>query len=277
MSTPLLQISNLRVEFRQGFRRPPFVAVKDVDLEIGPGETVGLVGESGSGKSTTGNAVLGLVRPTSGSILFDGRDITRASGRQRRAVSEHMQVVFQDPYSSLNPSRTIAQTLAEPLLVHRPDSSPAAARNRISEMLEKVGLNAADAAKYPAAFSGGQRQRIAIARALMLSPKLVICDEAVSALDLSTQAQVLNQLRDLQKDMGLALLFISHDLAVVRYMSHRIVVLRDGEVMETGTSHAIYSDPQHPYTRQLLDASPVPEPAKQAARRLQRQAAALAS
>ncbi|MCE3555913.1 ATP-binding cassette domain-containing protein [Pseudonocardia sp. RS11V-5] len=274
MTPALLSVDDLRVEFSRGFGKGRFAAVDGVSFEVHPGETVGLVGESGSGKSTTGNAVLGLVRPTGGTVTFDGQDITHLTGRPRRTLSAHLQVVFQDPYSSLNPSRTIAQTLAEPLLVHR-DLKPVEIRRAVGEMLERVGLTPADANRHPAAFSGGQRQRIAIARALMLLPKLVICDEAVSALDLSTQAQVLNLLRDLQRDMDLALLFISHDLAVVRYMSHRIVVLQGGKVMEQGTAHQIYTAPEHQYTRKLLDASPVPEPAKQAARRLRREAEAL--
>lgn len=258
---PLLSVEDLVVEFPRGFRKEPLRAVNGVSFEIGRGETVGLVGESGSGKSTTGNAIIGLVKVTSGSIRFDGQEIHNASARQRRALSEHVQVVFQDPYGSLNPSRTVGQTLAEPMLVHR-ELRPSEARRQVGEMLERVGLQASDAAKYPAAFSGGQRQRIAVARALMLEPQLVVCDEAVSALDLSTQAQVLNLLRDLQADMGLSLLFISHDLAVVRYMSHRIVVLYHGEVVEQGSSHDIYSNPQETYTARLVAAAPAPDPSR---------------
>jgi ABC-type glutathione transport system ATPase component len=255
----LLQIKDLRVEFPRGFRKDPFVAVNDVTLDIGPGETVGLVGESGSGKSTIGNAILGLVTPKSGSIRFHDQEIVGASAHQRQALSEHIQVVFQDPYGSLNPSRTIAQTLAEPLLVHR-NVSRSEVRRQIGDMLERVGLIESDAAKYPAAFSGGQRQRIAVARALMLRPQLVVCDEAVSALDLSTQAQVLNLLKDLQQDMGMSLLFISHDLAVVRYMSRRIVVLYHGTVVEEGLAQDIYDNPVEEYTRRLVAAAPVPDP-----------------
>ncbi|MFJ4208079.1 ATP-binding cassette domain-containing protein [Paenarthrobacter sp. NPDC089675] len=255
----LLEVSGLRVTYPQGFRRPDFNAVNGVDLEIGEGETIGLVGESGSGKSTIGNAVLGLAPVSGGSIRFDGKDISKAKPRQRRLLSEHMQVVFQDPYGSLNPSRTIGQTLAEPLRVHR-DLSPTATRSEVSAMLERVGLRDSDAQRYPAAFSGGQRQRIAVARALMVRPKLVVCDEAVSALDLSTQAQVLNLLKDLQAEMGMSILFISHDLAVVRYMSSRIVVLYRGEVMERGTTRDIYASPTHPYTQKLVAAAPIPDP-----------------
>ena len=259
----LLQVDRLVVRFGE------FAAVNGVSFDIGQAETVGLVGESGSGKSTIGNAILGLARITSGSVVFDGRDVTRASFPERRKLSEHLQVVFQDPFSSLNPSRSIAQTLAEPLLVHK-KLRERQARGRIDEMLERVGLKASDADKYPAAFSGGQRQRIAIARALMLKPKLVICDEPVSGLDLSTQAQVLNLFQDLQAEFGLALLFISHDLAVINYMSHRVLVLRAGEVMEIGTARQIRDHPTHPYTRLLVKAAPIPEPARQTASRLRR-------
>jgi peptide/nickel transport system ATP-binding protein len=258
-SQTLLKITDLRVEFPRGFRQDPFVAVDNVSLHIQPGETVGLVGESGSGKSTIGNAILGLVSPKSGSIRFHDEEIVGASSRVRQGLSEHIQVVFQDPYGSLNPSRTIGQTLAEPLLVHR-NVGRAEARRQIGDMLERVGLIESDAAKYPAAFSGGQRQRIAVARALMLRPQLVVCDEAVSALDLSTQAQVLNLLKDLQEEMGMSLLFISHDLAVVRYMSRRIVVLYHGSVVEEGLADEIYEHPVEDYTRRLVAAAPVPDP-----------------
>jgi len=266
---PLLVVQDLVVQFSRGVRRGVLTAVDHVSLEVREGETVGLVGESGSGKSTTGNAILGLVRPAGGRIEFDGKEITHASFKERRAVSEHLQVVFQDPYSSLNPSRTVAQTLAEPLLVHR-KLSEKQCRKRIEESLERVRLDPRSADLYPASFSGGQRQRIAIARALMLEPKLVVCDEPVSGLDLSTQAQILNLLKDLQKEMGMAFLFVSHDLAVVRYMAHRIIVLKDGQIKESGDAHQIYTDPQNEYTRLLLESSPVPEPARQAARRLAR-------
>ncbi|MFD5794133.1 ABC transporter ATP-binding protein [Streptomyces diastatochromogenes] len=262
---PLLDIKDLTVEFRQGRRTSPLRAVDSVSLSIAPGETVGLVGESGSGKSTIGRAVLGLNRVHSGQVHFEGRDVTHASARLRRGLSARLQVVFQDPYSSLNPARTIGQTLAEPLLAHgKPRKQEI--RDRIAEMLPRVGMPADTADRYPGQFSGGQRQRIAIARALMPEPRLVICDEPVSALDLSIQAQVMNLLADLQRDLDLSYLFIAHDLPVVRHLSHRIVVLYRGQVMETGPAATLYDDPVHPYTRTLLAAVPQPDPTAQRAR-----------
>ncbi|MEV3992651.1 oligopeptide/dipeptide ABC transporter ATP-binding protein [Streptomyces sp. NPDC049837] len=262
---PLLDVEDLTVEFRRRRRTPPLRAVDGVSLSIAAGETVGLVGESGSGKSTLGRAVLGLSPVHSGRIRFEGRDITHASPRTRRELSARLQVVFQDPYSSLNPARTIGQALAEPLMVHR-RTDQRQARERIRTMLERVGMPPDTAHRYPGQFSGGQRQRIAIARALMLEPRLVICDEPVSALDLSIQAQVMNLLADLQKDLGLSYLFIAHDLPVVRHLSHRIVVLYRGRVMESGPAEAVYADPVHPYTQALLAAVPEPDPRAQRAR-----------
>ena len=267
---PILQLSHLTVRFRRGRSRPPLVAVDDVSLDIQPGETVGLVGESGSGKTTLGRAVLGLTAIADGSVSFGGEDITRAGTRQRRRLAAQMQAVFQDPYSSLNPRRTVGQTLAEPFLAGgRLDRGEQACR--VTAALARVGLPADAAARYPASFSGGQRQRIAIARALMLAPRFVICDEAVSALDLSAQAQVLNLLMDLQAELGLSYLFISHDMAVVRYMSHRITVLYQGQVMESGPASAVAQAPAHPYTQALLDAVPVPDPELQPRRRAARE------
>ena len=259
--TPLLTIDNLRVQY-QGPGRVLFRAVDDVSLSVGPGETVGLVGESGSGKTTVGNAVLGLAPVSEGRIVFQGEDITHAKPARRRAISAYLQVIFQDPYSSLNPLRTVAQTLVEPLLVHKKLTRRESAEQVVA-MLAKVGLDASAGSRYPSHFSGGQRQRIAIARALMLSPKLVICDEAVSALDLSVQAQVLNLLLALQKDLGVSYLFISHDLSVVEHMCERIVVLYGGRVMESGESGRIHAEPTHPYTQTLIAASPIPNPSAQ--------------
>jgi oligopeptide/dipeptide ABC transporter ATP-binding protein len=261
----LLRIDGLDVEFRVG-RGKMLKASDNVSLVIRRGETVGLVGESGSGKSTIGAATLGLVPVKRGSITFRGEDITRATPSQRRAISAQLQVIFQDPYSSLNPARTIAQTLVEPLLVHR-KLGRAEASEFVGEMLERVGLPRSAAGRYPAQFSGGQRQRIAIARALMVSPELVICDEAVSALDLSVQAQVLNVLLTLQKELGVSYLFISHDLSVVRHMCERIVVLYRGKIMEQGDAETIHSRPAHPYSQALLSASPIPNPIEQSAQR----------
>jgi ABC-type glutathione transport system ATPase component len=258
----LLYIRGLSVRYRRGRRQPPLEALRDVSVTIGSGETLALVGESGSGKSTLGNAVLGLVPAASGSIEFGGTDITRASPRQRRVLTRDIQAVFQDPYGSLNPVRTIAQTLAEPLLAHEQTDRKATGA-RISAALQRVGLSAGAGALYPGQFSGGQRQRIAIARALMLSPKLIICDEPLSALDLSVQAQVLNLLRSLQHDLGVSYLFITHDLGVVPHLASRAAVLRAGQIVETGPAGRICTAPSHPYTQALLAAAPQPDPARQ--------------
>ncbi|MEY9875070.1 oligopeptide/dipeptide ABC transporter ATP-binding protein [Streptacidiphilus sp. MAP12-33] len=275
-SPPLLELDGLTVEFGQGRRRPPLRAVDGVSLSVAPGETLGLVGESGSGKSTIGRAVLGLTRVHAGAIRFEGVDITRATPRARRDLSARLQVVFQDPYSSLNPARTIGGTLAEPLLVHeRPTARQAA--EKVADMLERVGLPPETADRYPTQFSGGQRQRIAIARALMPGPRLVICDEPVSALDLSVQAQVMNLLAELQEAMGLSYLFVAHDLPVVRHLSHRIVVLYRGRVMETGPAEELYARPVHPYTRMLIAAVPEPDPGRQRSRRAVPQGGAVAA
>jgi ABC-type oligopeptide transport system ATPase subunit len=275
VSAPLLDVDGAVVEYPQGRRAAPLRALGGVSLQVGRGETLGLVGESGSGKSTLGNAVLGLVGLAAGTIAFDGEDITHADRARRRALTAHLQVVLQDPYSSLNPARTIGQTLVEPFLAHRGrrGDDPAA---RIADMLRRVGLDAGAAGRYPRQFSGGQLQRIAIARALMLNPKLVICDEAVSALDLSIQAQILNLLRDLQDELGVSFLFISHDLEVVRHISHRIAVLRRGELVEIGPVEEIRRHPRHEYTRALLGAVPLPDPTAQRARRAARRSTAAA-
>jgi oligopeptide/dipeptide ABC transporter ATP-binding protein len=264
---PLLEIENLSVHFRQGSRVTR--AVDGVSLNVGAGETVGLVGESGSGKSTIGRAIVGLVPITSGTIRFDGRDITTANLKLRRELSAEMQVVFQDPYSSLNPAKTIGQTLAEPMSVHEKISRSDRA-DRVAEMLERVGMPVDAANRYPAQFSGGQRQRIAIARALMLKPRLVICDEPVSALDLSIQAQIMNLLADLQDELGVSYLFIAHDLAVVRHISHRTVVLYRGQIMESGDAEAVADYPQHPYSEALVAAAPLPDPDVQRVRARER-------
>jgi peptide/nickel transport system ATP-binding protein len=230
-------------------------ALDSVSLDIAPGETVGLVGESGSGKTTLARAVLGLVPVTSGSIAFNGTDITGARGAQRRALGSQIQAVFQDPYSSLNPSIKVSSVLAESLRAAGKLPAGEVGRRTLA-MLEQVALPAASAAKYPSAFSGGQRQRLAIARALMPSPSLVVCDEATSALDLSVQAQILNLLRDLQRRYSLSYLFIGHNLDVVRFVSHRIVVLYRGQVLEEGPAAAVARKPRHPYTQLLVHGGP---------------------
>ncbi|MEV4663476.1 ABC transporter ATP-binding protein [Micromonospora echinofusca] len=256
---PLLDVRDLTVEYGRG--RTAFRAVDGVSLSVAEGETVGLVGESGSGKSTIGRAVVGLATATAGSVTFDGEDITRATRRRRRQLSAALQMMFQDPYSSLNPARTVGDSLVEPLLARR-DVEPRRRRELIEAALRRVGLPADTAQRYPAHFSGGQRQRIVLARALVGTPRLVICDEPVSALDVSVQAQVINLLADLQAELGLSYLFIAHDLAVVRHLSHRVVVLYRGQVMESGPAETVYSRPAHPYTRALIAAAPVPDPAR---------------
>ncbi len=267
----LLQVLDLKVAFPQG-RAKFFHALKGVSLHVGVGETVGLVGESGSGKTTIGRVILGQTPASSGRIVFDGEDITNATRRRRRLLGRDIQVVFQDPYGSLNPSRTIGDTLAEPLIGGGMGSSRADRNEieaRIADILQRVGMPIDTAERYPGQFSGGQRQRIAIARAVIGKPRLVVCDEPVSGLDLSVQAQVLNLLNELQRSMHLSLLFISHDLTVVRHVSHRTVVLYQGEIVEQGDAAQIHEQPQHPYTQALLAAAPVPDPALQRARRAQ--------
>jgi peptide/nickel transport system ATP-binding protein len=250
---PLLDVRDLHVDY--GRRRRQVAAVAGVSLAIEPGETLGLVGESGSGKTTLGRAILGLTPVSSGRIAFAGQDITRWRGRARRGLARDIQVVFQDPYSSLNPAMPVSAILAESLRARgaRPARETAL---RVREALEQVALPAAAAGRYPGAFSGGQRQRLAIARALMPGPRLVICDEAVTALDVSVQAQILNLLRDLQRRHAFCYLFIGHDLDVVRFMSHRVMVLYQGRVMEHGPAAVVARRPRHPYTQALLAAAP---------------------
>lgn len=268
---PLLHVNDLVVEYPgKGFRAPPFRALNKVSIEIAAGQTLGLVGESGSGKTTLGRAVLGLAPVTRGQIRFEGQDIGSASRKERRALSRDIQVVFQDPYTSLNPSMEVGDILAEPLVVQGKGRTEA--RTRIGELLEQVALPKDALHRLPREFSGGQRQRIAIARALALSPKLIVCDEPVSALDLSTQARVLDLFLDIQKATGVAYLFVSHDLDVVRHISHRVAVMYRGEIVEQGVALPVTTHPGHPYTRKLLLASPVPDPDRQATRRAERKA-----
>ncbi len=264
MSDVLLDIKDLRKYFpiQRGFLRRNGGAVRAVDgvsLSVCTGETIGIVGESGCGKSTTGRSILRLVEPTSGSVMFQGKDILKLSKSQMRVMRREMQVVFQDPYASLNPHYTVMQTLLEPLEVHRLHT-PKERQERVYSILERVGLDPSYASRYPHEFSGGQRQRIGIARALILNPKLMILDEPVAALDVSIQSQVINLLEDIQKDFSLTNLFIAHDLSVVKHISDRILVMYLGKMAEFATSEELFVDPLHPYTRALLSAVPIPNP-----------------
>ncbi|WP_062312610.1 ATP-binding cassette domain-containing protein [Demequina rhizosphaerae] len=269
MTDSLLTVDGLEVEYPgRGFRAQPFRAVKGVSFDIKPGETVGLVGESGSGKTTIGRAILGLAPVSAGTVTFKGEGISHPTKQRRRELTRDIQVVYQDPYSSLNPSLTIGDSLTEPMIVRKTPKREAQARVR--ELLDMVRLPSDAADRMPREFSGGQRQRVAIARALALDPTLIICDEPVSALDLSTQARVLELFLEIQERTGVAYLFISHDLAVVREMSHRVAVLLHGELVEWGDGDTVTSQPEHPYTQRLLLASPVPDPIAQEQRRADR-------
>ncbi|MFF9778596.1 ATP-binding cassette domain-containing protein [Streptomyces sp. NPDC013978] len=268
---PLLEVEKLVVAYPgRGFRARAAHVLDGVSLDIAAGETVGLVGESGSGKTTLGRAVLGLAPVTGGAIRFDGRDIGNAGRAQRRDLAQDIQVVFQDPYSSLNPAMTIEQILVEPLITRKAGRAEAA--RRVGDLLDQVKLPAGAGRRLPREFSGGQRQRIAIARALALDPRLIVCDEPVSALDLLTQARILELFEEIQQRTGLAYLFISHDLAVVRHLSHRVAVLHQGRIVEWGDAEQVTTRPRHSYTRRLLLSAPLADPDRQAARREARQA-----
>jgi peptide/nickel transport system ATP-binding protein len=269
---PLVEVEHLSIRFpvgRSGFwggTTKLLQAVDDVSLSIGRGETLGLVGESGSGKTTFGRAVLRRLTPTEGTIRFDGRDITRVKGEQLRRLRRDMQLVFQDPYASLNPRMTVLQLVGEPLVVHGLASSYADARGRVVDLLDRCGLPTDAVDRYPHAFSGGQRQRVGIARALALHPRFIVADEPVSALDVSVRAQVVNLLQDLQQEQQLTYLFIAHDLSVVRHISHRIAILYCGRLVELAATDDIYERTRHPYTEALLSSVPIPDPPVQRAR-----------
>ncbi len=268
---PVLEVANLvtRFDVRSGLLSRVSArvhAVEDVSFSLHAGETLALVGESGCGKSTTGRSILRLVEPRSGTVLFEGQDVRALDRRGLRTARQHMQMIFQDPFASLNPRKTVGGAIAEPIIVHGL-LSRADTRDRVSELLRKVGLSPDMASRFPHEFSGGQRQRLCIARALALTPKLLVADEAVSALDVSIKAQVINLMMDLQAEMGLAYLFISHDIAVVERVSHRVAVMYLGEIVEIGPRAAIMENPQHPYTKRLLAAVPVPQAGRRKLRR----------
>ncbi|WP_269932647.1 ABC transporter ATP-binding protein [Aminobacter sp. HY435] len=269
---PLLSVQGLDVTYEtaaQGFwgRPKAFKALEDITFDLRPGETLGLVGESGSGKTTTGRAVLRRIKASSGKIVFQGNDITNVNGEALRKLRRNMQLVFQDPYASLNPRMRVIDLVAEPLLVHGLVRHVDEARDRITELLRVVGLPADAHDRFPHAFSGGQRQRIGIARALALQPEFIVADEPVSALDVSVRAQVVNLMQDLQREMGLSYLFIAHDLSVVRHISHRVAILYAGRMVEIANRDELYEHPIHPYTEALLSAVPVPDPKTQRQRK----------
>jgi oligopeptide transport system ATP-binding protein len=262
---PLLSVRDLHVHFTVSgdglfAAKRPLKAVNGVSFDLYPGETLGIVGESGCGKSTLARAILNLIPTTSGKVVWLGRDMSGAVPDDWQQVRRNVQMVFQDPLASLNPRMNIAQIVGEPLRTHRPDLSSSETLQRVKTMLVRVGLNEAHLYRYPHEFSGGQCQRIGIARALVLEPRLIVCDEPVSALDVSIQAQIINLLKDLQKQMQLALIFIAHDLAVVKHVSQRILVMYLGRTMELAAKRELYADPKHPYTRALLSAVPLADP-----------------
>jgi oligopeptide transport system ATP-binding protein len=262
---PLLDVRNLVMHFplTQGIIFQKKVgavqAVDGVSLSVKKGETLGLVGESGCGKSTTGRAILQLYKPTAGEVIFNGQDLTKLNGGEMRKMRRHLQMIFQDPYASLNPRMTVGSIVSEPMQIH--NLVPKNQRNqRVQELLQTVGLNPYFANRYPHEFSGGQRQRIGIARALAANPDFIVCDEPVSALDVSIQAQIVNLLEDLQNEFGLTYLFIAHDLSVVRHISDRVAVMYLGKIVELAGRNSLYDDPLHPYTKALLSAVPIPDP-----------------
>ncbi len=269
-SPPLCSVEELSTHFtvnRGPFRKGGVVrAVDRVSLDVFAGETVGLVGESGCGKSTLGRTILRLIEPTSGRIHFEGKDITKLSSGQMRPLRRRMQIIFQDPYASLDPRMSVRDTVAEAFEIHGLVKNKGEADDRVRALLQKVGLRPDQMDRYPHEFSGGQRQRVGIARALAVDPRFIVADEPISALDVSIQAQIVNLLKDLQEELGLAYLFIAHDLKVVEYLSHRVAVMYLGRVVETALARDLYDAPAHPYTKALMSAVPVPDPETKTAR-----------
>ncbi|MBO0655666.1 ATP-binding cassette domain-containing protein [Streptomyces triculaminicus] len=263
-AAPLLSVRDARMTFPGRRRSAPVRAVDGVSFDIAPGETLGLVGESGCGKSTTGRMIVRLLEPTAGSITYDGRDISRLGRRELKPLRRELQMVFQDPHSSLNPRQTVSRIIADPLLVQ--GTSQAEARRRAAELMELVGLIPEHLDRYPHEFSGGQAQRIGIARSLATGPRLVVADEPVSALDVSVQAQIVNLMERLRRELGLAYLFIAHDLSVVKRVCDRVAVMYLGRIVEIGAKERVYAAPAHPYTQALLSAVPLPDPAAERAR-----------
>jgi len=257
VSESLLEVHDLEVDYKTKGGR--IKIIRGVDLQIGPGEIVGLVGETGSGKTTIGKAIMRLLEPTAGRIVFAGEDITHLSRRKLRSVRRQLQMVFQDPYSSLNPRMTVSQTVEHPLAIHKEGNR----KERVNQIIERVGLSLEILDRYPGQLSGGQRQRVALARALVLSPSLLVADEPVSALDVSVQAGILNLLLELQRDLGFSCLFITHDLSVAEHLCDRVAVMYLGQVVEVGSRREVFLFSGHPYTRSLLEAVPIPDPAIQ--------------
>ncbi|MBN9620942.1 MAG: ABC transporter ATP-binding protein [Actinobacteria bacterium] len=274
MSDALLRATGLVKSYARRRKETEFCAVDEVSVEVAPGEVLGIMGETGCGKSTTVRCIVGLETPDRGEIDYDGIDVRRASRAERERFRREVQMVFQNPYASLNPRMNVEQLVGEGLLVHGIERSRARRRDLVAEVLDRVGLGGVDLGRLPRSFSGGQRQRIAIARALAVSPRLLICDEPVSALDVSVRAQIVNLLADMRDELGLTVVFIAHDPAVLRHLCDRMLVMREGRVVESGPTADVFGAPSHPYTRSLLAAVPIPDPPVARARRAERLRAA---